>query len=327
MKFATQLGTSLQTLLRTAALSAAAVGTVTVGTVTVGILASAQQAQAGTFHNGWNYSIDSFNDGTEGRIIGENSKFEFYGMASKQTKDKVYFAFTSNLSLNGYDDAGALNKKISYGDLFLNFTNPTSFNQADGKLYGVRFDNTNDTRFTSQRTVTSGRRTRTITETKAPELGLYQNVTTTSYTTRNRGYSSPDHHTKTVASYKGQASYGDLAANTSYFDNSKAALTNMASGSFLGGIQAIADFKGLGLDFANFNTKGTYTFGFSIDKALLPNGKFVANLFAECGNDGMVLTGELTDVPEPSVMAGLAVVGLTVAASRVKKVAKQQAAS
>lgn len=322
MKFATQFGTTLQTILRTAVLSTAALGTVTVGT-----LAFNQQAEAGTLHNGWNYSIDSFNDGTEGRIIGDNSKFEFYGMAFKQTKDKVYFAFNSNLSLDGYADAGALNKKISYGDLFLNFTNPKSFNQANGSLYGVRFDNTNDTRFTSQRTVTTGRRTRTITETKAPELGLYQNVTTTSYTTRNRGYNSPDHHTKTVASYKGKASYGDMAANTSYFDNGKAAQTNMASGSFLGAIHSIADFKGLGLDFANFKAKGTYTFGFSIDKALLPNGQFVANLFAECGNDGMVLTGELTDVPEPSVMAGLAVVGLTVAASRAKKgsQAKQQA--
>ncbi len=320
MKLATKLVTTLQTTLRTAALSVAALST-----VTVGVLAFDQQAQAGTLHNGWTYSIDSFNDGTEGRIIGEASKFEFYGMAFKQTKDKVFFAFNSNLSLDGYADAGALNKTISYGDLFLNFTNPQSFNQANGSLYGVRFDSTNDTRFTSQRTRTVNGKPRTITETTAPGLGLYQNVTTTSYTTRNRGYSSPDHHTKTVASYKGQASYGDLAANTSYFDNSKAALTNMASGSFLGGIQAIADFKGLGLDFANFNTKGTYTFGFSIDKALLPNGQFVANLFAECGNDGMVLTGELTAVPEPSVMAGLVVLGLTVAASRVKTGAKNGA--
>jgi hypothetical protein len=322
MKFATKLNTTCQTILRTAALSAAALGTVAVATLAFG-----QQAEAGTLHNGWSYSIDSFNDGTEGRIIGENSKFEFYGMAFKQTKDKVFFAFNSNLSLDGYADAGALNKKISYGDLFLNFTNPSSFNQANGSLYGVRFDNTNDTRFTSQRTTTVRGRTRTITETTTPGLGLYQNVATTSYTTRNRGYNSPDHHTKTVASYKGQASYGDLAANTSYFDNSKAAQTNMASGSFLGGIQAIADFKGLGLDFANFKTKGTYTFGFSIDKALLPNGQFVANLFAECGNDGMVLTGELTDVPEPSVMAGLALIGLTVAASRAKTATKRQASA
>lgn len=266
----------------------------------------ATQAQAGTLHKGWNYSIDSFKDGTEGNTIGEKSKFEFYGMAFTQTRDKVYFAINSNLSLNGFQDKNAQNGKISYGDLFLNFANPSNFNQANGKLYGVRFDNQNDTRFVTG----SGKNQKTVN----PGLGLYQNVSATSVTSKNSGYSSLQSHTDTVnKQLKGNASYGDLAANTSYFDNSKAALTSMASGSFLGAIEQVADFSKLGLDFGHFQAKGAYTFGFSVDKKYLPNGSFVANLFAECGNDGMVLAGELKDVPEPSIMMGLATIGLLTA--------------
>lgn len=260
---------------------------------------SGLQAQAGTLYNGWNYSIDSFNDGTEGYTIGDKSKFEFYGMAYRQVRNKVYFAFNSNLSLDGYRQSNALNGKISYGDLFLNFANPASFKQANGKLQGIRFDATNDTQM---------------------GLGLYQNVTAKSLTTSNSGYGSLQQHTNTVnGSLKGNASYGDMAANTSYFDNSKAAATTIASGSLLGAIEKVADFSGLDLDFARFKAKGTYTFGFSVDKKLLPNGSFIASLFAECGNDGMVLSGDLKDVPEPSVMAGLIALGLLAAAGRLRR--------
>lgn len=284
-----KIGTALKTAFGTAA--------------TLCILAiSGQQAQAGTLHNGWNYSIDSFKDGTEANTIGDKSKFEFYGMAYKQTRDKVYFAINSNLSLDGYQHSNAQNGKISYGDLFLNFANPTNFNQANGKLLGVRFDGTNDTRFNNA----------------APALGLYGNVKATSVTSKNSGYSSLQQHTNTVKNLKGSASYGDLAADTSYFDSSKAANTSMASGSFLGAIEKIADFSKLGLDFGHFSAKGTYTFGFSIDKKLLPNGSFVASLFAECGNDGVALVGDLKDVPEPSMMAGFATLGL-LAATRLRR--------
>jgi hypothetical protein len=156
-----------------------------------------QQAQAGTLHNNWNYSIDSFNDGTEGGIIGDNSKFEFYGMAFKATADKVYFAFNSNLSKAGYDLDYAQNGRINYGDLFLNFKDVSSFNNANGSLFGIRFDDRNDTGLS---------------------LGLYDQVTATSLTTVNSGYTSLNHHDSTVDNYlKGSSSYGDLAADTTYF--------------------------------------------------------------------------------------------------------------
>lgn len=286
-----------RTVFKAAFGAAAVLGTLALGT---------QQAQAGTLHQGWTYSIDSFKDGTEANVIGEKSDFEFYGMAFTQTRDMVYFAINSNLSPDGYASNGTLNGKISYGDLLLNFTNLSSFNQANGSLYGVRFDDQNDTRFVTG----SGKNQKTV----DPSVGLYQNVKAASVTTKNSGYGSLQQHTNTVNNkLKGSASYGDMAANTSYFDNSKAAFTSMAAGSFLGAIEEVADFSKLGLDFGHFQAKGAYTFGFSVDKKYLPTGKFIASLFAECGNDGMVLMGELKDVPEPSMMIGLATIGLLTA--------------
>lgn len=276
---------------------------------TLCILAVAgQQAQAGTLHNSWNYSIDSFKDGTENSTIGDKSKFEFYGMAFKETADRVYFAINSNLSTTGYAHGSATNGKISYGDLFLNFNNTNSFNQAnkDKNLFAIRFDATNDT---------------------GVKLGLYGGVSATSVTTKNSGYSSMNQHTQTVAGLKGSASYGDLAANTTYFNGTQAASTTISSGTFLGAVSNLiskTDLTSMGLDFSHFGTKGTQTFGFSIDKSLLPEGDFMASLFAECGNDGMVLNGDVKGVPEPSAIVGLVTaVGLVAGSRRLRRRSEQ----
>ncbi|NJR64226.1 MAG: PEP-CTERM sorting domain-containing protein [Leptolyngbyaceae cyanobacterium CRU_2_3] len=259
-----------------------------------------QTVQAGTLYQNWNYSIDSANDGTEGSTIGSKSKFEFYGMAFKEAANKVYFAFNSNLSKDGYGSGSARNGRINYGDLFLNFKNTSSFNKANGSLYGIRFDGKNDTEV---------------------GVGLYQNVVAKSLTTVNSGYGSLQQHTNTVSNLKGSASYGDLAATTTYFNSSQGAYTTIASGKSLGSYAELSakDLQDQGLDFSHFNAKGTYTFGFSIDRKLLPTGDFIANFFAECGNDGVALAGTLKDVPEPSALVGLTAVGLMVAGSRLRR--------
>lgn len=253
-----------------------------------------QQAQAGTMHNGWNYSIDSFNDGTEGYAVGKDSKFEFYGMAFKQTADKVIFAFNSNLAKTGYAYAHAAGGNIGYGDLMLDFTGKGNLTKANGGLQAVHF--------------ASNDMNRTV--------GLYDGVTAKSVSTANSGYYSTDYHTSTVNSLKGKASYGDMAANTTYFNGNEAALNVINTGIYKGGVTEISNFTNLGLDFGHFKATGTQTFGFSIDKSLLPKGSFVASLFAECGNDGVVLTGK---VPEPSTLLGLAAVGLMAGASQLRK--------
>ncbi|HEY9658459.1 MAG TPA: PEP-CTERM sorting domain-containing protein [Allocoleopsis sp.] len=276
---------------------------------TLCVLSLAQPVRAASLYNNWNYSIDSFTDGTEGSIIGDRSKFEFYGMAYREMGDRVYFAMNSNLSTSGYAMSGARNGKISYGDLFLNFNNPSNFNQANNNLFGIRFDSSNDTTF---------------------KLGLYGNVQATSLTNVNNGYTRMADHTQYVnssprqgAPARGFASYGDLAANTTYFNSQQAAPTTIKAGTFLGAISSMisqADLSSMGLDFSHFNAKGKYTFGFSVDKALLPEGNFVASLFAECGNDGMAMTGDLQGVPEPSSLAGLvAVVGLVAAGKTLRR--------
>jgi hypothetical protein len=254
-----------------------------------------QQAQAGTMHNGWNYSIDSFNDGTEGSKVGKDSKFEFYGMAFKQTADKVIFAFNSNLAETGYAYAHAAGGNIGYGDLMLDFTGKGNLTKANGGLQAVHFASNDMNR----------------------EVGLYNGVTAKSVATANSGYYSTNYHTSIVNNVlKGKASYGDMASNTTYFNGNEAALNVIKTGTYKGGVTEISNFNTLGLDFGHFKATGTQTFGFSIDKSLLPKGNFVASLFAECGNDGMVLTGK---VPEPSALVGLAAIGLMVGASQLRK--------
>ncbi|MGK7890813.1 MAG: XDD3 family exosortase-dependent surface protein [Leptolyngbyaceae cyanobacterium] len=282
-----------------------------------------QSAWAGTLYDGWNYSIDSFNDGTEGRRIGANSKFEFYGLATRTTDDRVYFAVNSNLSLDGYAHRRALNGTIGYGDLFLNFANMNSVTAANGdeNLYAIRFNEINDT---------------------TVDVGLYSNVTGIGLMTQNVGYSNLARHRNKVSNYGGQAGFGDLEITTSYFNHddgsqlnkSAYGYTNIGSGERVGDIAMVRDWNlasdDMGLNFGHFGATGNYTFGFSVDRDLLPDGEFMAHLFAECDNDGLVLAGSLAeaqlsvDVPEPSSALGLAVLGLLGAGLRRLK-SKQDA--
>jgi hypothetical protein len=289
----------------------------------VGLIATAsvmgmttQQAQAGTLLNGWNYAMDSFRDGTYNGKVGKTSAFEFYGMAFQETADDLIFAFNTNLAFDPTNPAktGVVDRKsrggsISYGDLFLNFTSPNSFNGAQRNLYAVRFDQTNDTNGQFG-------------------VGLYKNVSTTSYTTQNDGYSTVSSHTNTVNNkLKGFADYGDLRANTTYFNQNQAAQTAIASGTRIGDINFLSKsmLSSMGLNFGakpinSTQEVGTQTFGFKLSKSAfggqLPKGNFVANLFAECGNDGVVLKGR---VPEPTAMLGLTAVGLMVGAKQMKR--------
>ncbi len=261
-----------------------------------------QAAQAGEIFNGWNYSIDSFKDGTEGSVIGNKSAFEFYGLAFREYDDKVVFAVNSNLSLDGYLSKGARGGSIGYGDLFINFADTDNFANAEGSsdLYAVKFAQ-NDT---------------------TQSIGLYSDVTSQSLTTVNQGYSSIKQNTNTVSGLKvsknekGEASFGDLEANTTYFNQNAAARTNMKSGTYASSVTMLDSFDS-DLDFGNFGAVGKYTFGFSVEKSSLQIGNFVAHLFAECGNDGVVLDGQILGnvksaqpVPESSPVAGLAVVGM-----------------
>lgn len=279
-------------------------------------LTAAGMAAAPAYANDWDYAIDSFNDGHDGlrSAVGANSGFEFYGMALKSTADQVFIAINSNLSLYGEYDSRADDNYIDYGDLFLNFSGK-SFEQAeaDGDLFGVRFDKWNDT--------------------QVGEVGVYRNVTSEDLTASNIGFSSIRSHRNAVQGKQGSADFADLdwRGNGDGYDEyfgkvwkSRNFATSIASGERLGDIEMLSEAQLTGLDFGQFGAQGKHTFGFSFDRSLLPDegGDFIAHLVAECLNDGMALIGKLPSVntrvdvpdpvqeaPEPALASGLLVLG------------------
>lgn len=276
----------------------------------IGILSLPAPTQAGIIHNEWTYAIDSFTDGTEGDIVGETSAFEFYALAFKQTRDRLFFAISSNLPLDGYPSPSARNGAVNYSDLFLNFTTP-DFASANGNLVGIRFDANNDT---------------------ALGLGVYNNVTAVSLSSENTGYSSLVDYNRQAALSGGTVGYADGTA--AYFDNQQPASTTIAIGNPIGEITPEVDLAGLGLDFGAVGAVGRQIFGFSVAKDIFPSGNFIANVFAECGNDGMILLSSIAptpvippvlppdptaDVPEPTSVLAVGLAGLAIASCRLRR--------
>lgn len=266
---------------------------------TVSIVAGmGQVAEAGTLYKGWNYAIDSFNDGSNGVTVGANSDYEFYGMAVQEDADNLYFAFNANLGLDGAAYHRASGGHIGWGDLFLNFSgNDFLTAQGNGDLFGIRFAENSDSNV---------------------GLGLYSGVTAKSVAQENAGFRNLNHHKNYVASKGGTATLADLAQTDPYFTQTGkwTVLNSIDSGTRIGDVNLIEDVSGLGLDFGNFGATGDRTFAISVDKSLLPEGDFIASIFAECANDGMALAGNIASVPEPTATIGLAVFGLTFFASK-----------
>jgi hypothetical protein len=260
-------------------LSTTIFATVAATATVIGI--TGQQANAGTLTGGWNYAIDSFNDGYTDGTIGQRSLFEFYGMAIKQDSQNIYVAINSNLGLgnqNYTDDNGGF---VNYGDLLFNFSGSnlvTANNQKS--LFAIKFDGINDA------TVSS--------------TGVYSNVKAKSVADSNHGFGKLSNHESKVASKGGSASMGDLAQNDAYFGNST--VNVIKEGTKVGDIKylTVNDFSELNLNFGQFGATGSQTFGFSFDRSLLPTGDYLAQLLAECANDGMAIKGQLSnEVPEP----------------------------
>jgi hypothetical protein len=266
---------------------------VCVAAAAIGVSITAGQTQAQAFDFGgagktWDYAIGSQTNGSGGSV------YQYQGIAVRQTNDKIFVAVNANMGMNG-SDAG-----ITYGDLMFNFSGK-SLNEASaaGQLFGVRFAQTNS-------------------ESGAATTGLYSNVTAKSVTHLNQGWGS-------MASYNSWAngggsqdgnSYGDLRADSSYFAQDSAALNSINTGTRVGNITMLnaADLLAQGLNFSGAAgsvnaafSQGSNTFGFSFDKTAGFSGNFIASLFAECGNDGLVISSEAT--PEPTTMAGMALAG------------------
>jgi len=229
----------------------------------------------------WDYAIDSINDSIYDYRTGTtttvgNTPFEAYGIAVKEIADKVYFAVNTNLPLEGQNDSRATGSNIAWGDLILNFTDPT-LDAANGELFGISFA-AND--------VSAGRGT-----------GIFGNVITTSAVAQNA--QRPDlinlgAYSAFVSSNGGTPSNGDLGSNDPYFNANEPIRNVIQSGTRLGDVTLLSATE---LGDLSFGTPGSYTIGFAVDRALLPAGEFTMHLAPECGNDVIALRGSLFEAP------------------------------
>ncbi|MTJ51531.1 PEP-CTERM sorting domain-containing protein [Anabaena sp. UHCC 0253] len=276
--------------------------TVTLSLVT--IIGIAKEAQASTLHNGWNYAIDSFNDSTYRTYSGSPTSvgggtFEIYGLAMKDDVqgNKVTFAINSNLARDGAIVPVASGySHIGWGDLFI---------QTASGLLGVNFTDANDS---------------------AASLGLYQVAATKSVAVANDGWPTNSSYTNFVASKGGNPNLGDLAQHQSPFGNTTNSV--IAAGQWIGNILP-ADLSGI--NFGHFGAFGSQTFGFSIERSLIPSGDILAWIFQECFNDGVAMVANISeppeepqDVPEPSTLIGMiALAAMGIFSTRNKQKNKQ----
>jgi hypothetical protein len=277
-------------------------------TLIILVLGSLLASEAKATSLKWNYRNDSFEDGFGGSngVYGASSDYEIYRMAYAydHSGGRFYVAINSNLPLSGLGS----NPNVGYGDMFFNYSGK-NFSNSNGqsKLFGVRFASNNDSGVSS--------------------LGVYSNVTAQSITSTNSGFASLESYKSTIQSDGNDASLGDIdklgenSENWSYFNEpgDTPVYNAIQSGVKISndGFQLYndQDLKNtLGLNFGTQNL-GTNTFGFSFDATKLvqfgvnPTDEFIAHLFAECGNDGMGIIGKMKEVPEPSALIGLLVVG------------------
>jgi hypothetical protein len=302
--------------------------TVAAATVSTVIVAG-QPVQAGgfkTLNSDWNIVLDSFNDGTTGGIVGSTSDYEMFGMAAKVEDGQAYFAINGNLNetLPG--------NGVTYGDLFFNFSGK-SFKDASAaaELFGVRFA-PNDAGDGSL------------------EYGLYQNATAKSVTSTNSGHSGFASYVNKVETQRkdktpgenfdgnGTVGFGDLttaeaqeyltALNGGHEDSSHSIQNVIKTGTKVAGdgFAMLSAAELAGLDFGTSGVAKAKTFGFKFDAAKLPEGNALITLLHECFNDGMAMKAKFevpgdggVDVPEPSSIVSLGLIGLALAGSKLRK--------
>ena len=283
-----------------------------------------QSAQAGTLHNGWNYTIDpnydSLDSDSNGGVVAGNTIYEIYGMAIKDDVDtnNIWVAINANLPLTGNNTGSASNGNIGWGDLLFDFSGLGNFQAANNSnsLIGIRFAPNNDS--------------------QTPGIGVYGGVKAVSVVPQNYGWSNlANHNLYGVLPRTGaNAAVGDLAWNDAYYapyttigswSRPETLIPNVIqSGTKIGDISLLSnsDLAAAGFDVGVLPATGSQTFGFKFDKSLLPVGKYVGSLFLECNNDGSGMFGEtksVKPVPEPSSAIGLVAFGLIFGANQLRK--------
>lgn len=258
-------------------------------------------ASAATLHNGWHYSIDSFNDSMAGYEVG-GTPYEIYGTALQQTDDSIFFAINSNLALEGKSSQYAENGHTGWGDLLFNFSgNDLDTANANGDLFGIRFAENS--------------------ESGVSELGVYENVRATDIAQRNGNLltdASLSGYANWITQHGGNPQAGDLSITDSYFNPNRHVPNSMVSGTKIGDIQFLSNINDLGLDFGHFGATGTHTIAFEFDRHLFPDGEYVYTVAPECDNDIIAGIGNLEPRPVPEPSSALALGLVTLAAGALK---------
>ena len=236
------------------------------------------------------------------------SVYDLKGLAFKQAGDYVYFSISGNTPLTGTRDTRAEDDNIGYGDLMLNFSgNSLQDAEENGQLFGVRFSETND----------SG----------VSQLGLYGGITTTTVAGSNIGYTTFNSYYS--RGFEADNTMGDLTDKEAVYeyysgdanDSNVATKNVIASGEYLGIIEMLTKEQAAdeGLDFDHFDATGDEQITFRLDRGLLPTASFLASVLLECANDGIALHGETADVPEPSALGGLVLLGMVAGGRRLRQ--------
>jgi hypothetical protein len=271
-------------------LKLAKVSAVIVVAAGIAVVANPSQAKASP----WNYAVAGAGNGTGG------DAYDYRGIAIKEEGDQIFVAINGGMDTQGTSYNGEI---INHADLFLNFSGQNFKEASDaGNLFGVHF-------------ATAG------SQSGVSEVGVYKNVTAKSVTAQNYGWGNTTAWSNAVG---GNNSYGDLKSNDAYFGDqtgSSKILNEINTGTKIGGLfmmdaqQLLAN----GLNFAaqtganGEKANAAQTLGFRFTRtADFKAGNFIANLFAECGNDAVAIKSALGNnakTPEPAAMAGMAIVG------------------
>lgn len=247
--------------------------------------------------SGWQYAFDSNKDGMNGydgvgAASGTVNPYDISGMAIKETATSIIVAINGNMKLTGQAEGGATGGQIGYGDLFFNMAGKTFDNaMSSGDLFGIHFSSVNASGV-QQLGVYSGVQAKTVTDIK-------EGYTVATYGGLAGGGNS---YESQVKQSNGVVGYGDLTS--SYFTNNGQDntfnLNVINSGNYLNGISFLAQgnvtqpLLTTGYDANKFN--GTQTIAFEFTKSTI-----------------------VKSTPEPASLAGLGIVGLALAGSKLRK--------
>jgi hypothetical protein len=312
-----------------------------------------------TLNSDWNIVLDSFNDGTTGGVVGSLSDYEMFGMAAKVVDGQAYFAINANLGLEGKNGVTYGDLFFNFSDMTFKDASAASKlfavrfapNDAGVEKYGV-YENVTAKGVAKTNSGHDGfgnYQTRVETEltdnTPGVAEGSHGTVGFGDLTPEEAlAYLAEETYTKKVTTKEryvkrvkpngdivwGTKNVTEYVPATKISDKNYSIQNVIASGDWMDNIAMLSADELTGLDFGtNDETKfaKAQTFGFKFDAAKLPEGNALITLLQECINDGMAMKAKFAapppgigvDVPEPTSIVSLGLIGLALAGGTLRK--------